>query len=219
MASIFVPFQIMPFNHPLSKPIAIYLIALIACMIVAQLMPQLDFIAAWQEPENKTTVVIFQFISDSISYFSFGIPLTITIVREFQKESNKKQSRLSLLYVVLSIAIGGLISYVMKKTFSEPRPYEIDPRIIQLSVGGGYSLPSGHTTEAFASATALVLLFPRWAVTIPLFTWASLVALSRIYLGVHYPFDIFVGMFIGSSVAFLWYRFVFWKSISHSATR
>lgn len=203
----------MEFSHPLTKPVIFYLVALIICMVGAQLMPQLDFIAAWQEPENKITVIIFQFISDSISFVSFGIPVIVTIVRELQKESNKKQNRLSLLYVLLSIAIGGLISYVMKKTFSEPRPYEVDTRIVQLSVGGGYSLPSGHTTEAFASATALVFLFPRWIVAIPVFAWASLVAISRIYLGVHYPFDIFVGMFIGSSVAFLWYRLVFWKSV------
>lgn len=205
----------MQFNHPLSRPIGLFLVALIACMIAAQLAPQLDMIAAWQEPENKITVRLFQFISDSISFISFGIPVIVTIVREFRKEADKKQNRLSLLYVVLSIAIGGLISYLMKKTFTEPRPYEIDPRIIQLSVGGGYSLPSGHTTEAFASATALVILFPRWIVAIPVFAWASLVALSRIYLGVHYPFDIFVGMFIGSTVAFLWYRFVFWKLLNH----
>jgi membrane-associated phospholipid phosphatase len=196
-----------------TKLIVIYLITLLACMIAAQLLPQLDFIAGWQEPENKIIVTVFQFISDSISFISFGIPVVITIVREFDKESNKKQNRLSLLYVLLSIAIAGLISYLMKKTFTEPRPYEVDPRIIQLSVGGGYSLPSGHTTEAFASATALVLLFPRWTLALPVFTWASLVALSRIYLGVHYPFDIFVGMFIGSSVAFLWYRFLFQRYI------
>ena len=194
-----------------TKVILIYLITLLACMVAAQLLPQLDFIAGWQEPENKITVTIFQFISDSISFVSFGIPVIITIIREFKSEANKKQNRLSLLYVLLSIAVAGLISYLMKKTFTEPRPYEVDTRIVQLSVGGGYSLPSGHTTEAFASAMALVLLFPRWIVALPLFTWASLVALSRIYLGVHYPFDIFVGMFIGSSVAFLWYRFLFWK--------
>lgn len=205
------------FSHPLAKPIGLSLIVVAVGMVAAHLSPQLDVIAAWQMPENTATVKIFQFISDSISFISFGIPVIITIVRETQKDINKKQNRLSLLYVVLSIAIGGLISYIMKKTFTEPRPYEIDPRIIQLSVGGGYSLPSGHTTEAFASATALVLLFPRWIVAIPIFTWASLVALSRIYLGVHYPFDIFVGMFIGSSVAFLWYRFVFWKPLSRSA--
>ena len=200
-----------------TKIILIYLISLVACMVAAQLLPQLDFIAGWQEPENKITVTVFQFISDSISFVSFGIPVMITIIREFKSEASKKQNRLSLLYVLLSIAVAGLISYLMKKTFTEPRPYEVDTRIAQLSVGGGYSLPSGHTTEAFASATALVLLFPRWVVALPVFTWASLVALSRIYLGVHYPFDIFVGMFIGSSVAFVWYRFVFWKSVQSNS--
>src|SRR5260221_5177147 len=128
-----------------TKIILIYLISLVACMVAAQLLPQLDFIAGWQEPENKITVTVFQFISDSISFVSFGIPVMITIIREFKSEASKKQNRLSLLYVLLSIAVAGLISYLMKKTFTEPRPYEVDTRIVQLSVGGGYSLPSGHT--------------------------------------------------------------------------
>lgn len=218
MAIIFVAFEMNSTAAVQTKVILIYLITLVGCMVAAQLLPQLDFIAAWQEPEHKITVTVFQFISDSISFISFGIPVVITIVREFKSDTNKKQNRLSLLYVLLSIAIAGLVSYLMKKTFTEPRPYEVDTRIVQLSVGGGYSLPSGHTTEAFASAMALVLLFPRWFVALPVFAWASLVALSRIYLGVHYPFDIFVGMFIGSSVAFLFYQFLFVKYLQSHQT-
>src|SRR6185369_9676042 len=155
--------------------------------------------------------------SDSISYFSMGIPAVIAITSEFKKQSDKKRSRLSLLYVLLSIGVAGLISYIMKKSFSEPRPYEVDTRITQLSVGGGYSLPSGHTTEAFASAMALTLLFPRWYVFIPMFIWASVVGLSRVYLGVHYPFDILVGMLIGSTVSFSFYTFLFRKYLNHSS--
>jgi len=205
--------------HPV-KPfsIGIYLMLLLVGMVVVYNLPQLDFIAGWQNPESTLTVKFFQFISDSISYFSFGVPVLITIVKEFKKDSPKKKSRLSLLYVLLSISVAGLVSYLMKKSFSEPRPYEVDSRIAQLSVGGGYSLPSGHTTEAFASAMALTLLFPRWFVIIPMFSWASVVALSRIYLGVHYPFDIFVGMFIGSTASILFYFFVFDKHVNHSLT-
>lgn len=200
-------------------PIGIYLGLLLIAMAVVYNLPQLDFIANWQNPKSTYTISFFQFISDSISYVSLGIPILITLSKEFNKQSGKKQSRLSLLYILLSIAVAGLISYLMKKSFSEPRPYEVDSRIIQLSVGGGYSLPSGHTTEAFASAMALTILFPRWYVFIPMLAWASVVALSRIYLGVHYPFDIFVGMFIGSSSAFSFYFFVFRKHINHSSTK
>ena len=196
----------MPQRHPITpKIIAIYLIAILTATAIMPALPQLDFIAGWQDPENWTVVKIFQFFSDSVNFFSMGIPVLIAIVCEFKKESNKKRSRLSLLYVLLSIGVAGLISYLMKKTFLEPRPYEVDSRIVQLSVGGGYSLPSGHTTEAFSSAVALTLLFPRWYVMLPMFCWASLVALSRIYLGVHYPFDILVGMLIGSSVSLAGY--------------
>jgi len=201
-----------------NKIVFTYLCAIIICAVTVHFLPQLDFIAAWQEPENTITVKVFQFCSDSVSFFSFGIPLIITIVNEFKKEANKKRNRLSLLYIVLSIAIGGLISWVIKKSFAEPRPYEVDPRIIQLSVGGGYSLPSGHTTEAFASAIALAVLFTRWDLLIPIFAWALLVATSRIYLGVHYPFDIFVGMFIGSSSAILLYRFLFQRLLKAKAS-
>ncbi|HEV8512627.1 MAG TPA: phosphatase PAP2 family protein [Cyclobacteriaceae bacterium] len=197
---------------------AIYMVMLLLAIAITPNLAQLDFIANWQDLESKKTIKFFQFISDSISYFSFGVPTVITVISEFKKESNKKRSRLSLLYVLLSIGVAGLISYIVKKSFTEPRPYEVDARITQLSVGGGYSLPSGHTTEAFASAMALTLLFSRWYVFIPMFVWASVVGLSRVYLGVHYPLDIFVGMLIGSTVSFSFYTFLFGKYLNHSST-
>ncbi|HLZ17059.1 MAG TPA: phosphatase PAP2 family protein [Cyclobacteriaceae bacterium] len=207
-------------HHPVSPlVIGIYLLLLAAGMVVVSNLPQLDFIAAWQNPESIITVRVFQFISDSISYVSLGVPVIVAAAKEFKGQSDKKQSRLSLLYVLLSIGVAGLMSYIMKKTFSAPRPYEVDPRIVQLSAGGGYSLPSGHTTEAFASASALLLLFPRWTVFIPLFCWASLVGLSRIYLGVHYPFDIFAGMCIGSCSSLTLYFFLFQKYLNRSSTK
>ena len=176
------------------------LVLIAGLMTIVQFLPQLDFIAWLQSTGSTMEVKVLQFISDSITFFSLGVPLIIGIIGEFKGE--KKKSRLSFLYVGLSVGVAGLISYAIKNIGLVPRPYEVDSRIIQWSVGGGFSFPSGHTTEAFAAATALTFLFPRWRIAIIFFFWACLVAFSRIYLGVHYPFDVLGGIAIGTTSAY-----------------
>jgi membrane-associated phospholipid phosphatase len=178
----------------------ILLTSIAGLMVIARSLPQLDFIAWLQSTGSTTEVKFLQFISDSISFFSLGVPLTVAIWMGYK--GDKKIPRLSFLYVGLSIAVAGLISYIIKNIGLVPRPYEVDPRIVQWSVGGGFSFPSGHTTEAFAAATALTFLFPKWRIALPVFFWASLVAFSRIYLGVHYPFDVLGGIAIGTTSSY-----------------
>jgi membrane-associated phospholipid phosphatase len=177
------------------------LLALIAVsMATARSLPQLDFIAWLQSTGSTTEVKSLQYISDSITFFSLGVPFAVAIWMGFK--GDKKKSGLSFLYIGLSVAVAGLISYIIKNIGLVPRPYEIDSRIVQWSVGGGFSFPSGHTTEAFAAAAAITFLFPKWRVALPVFFWASLVAFSRIYLGVHYPFDVLGGMAIGTTTSY-----------------
>ncbi len=182
------------------KVFALLILTLILGMIWVKLLPQLDFIAWLQTTGSSNEVTILQFISDSITFISLGVPLVIALILEL-KDKNKKGRQL-FLFAGLSVGIGGLASYIIKKSMLVPRPYEIDARIAQLSVGGGFSFPSGHTTEAFAAAMSLLLLFPTWKVAWPAFTWAAMVAFSRIYLGVHYPFDIIGGIIIGTTAAY-----------------
>ncbi len=64
-----------------------------------------------------------------------------------------------------------------------------------------YSMPSGHTTAAFAIATALTLCYPKPYVYIPAYAWAAFVGYGRMYLGLHYPSDVLAGAILGSASA------------------
>ena len=62
-----------------------------------------------------------------------------------------------------------------------------------------FSFPSGHTSAAFMMATLFSYYFPP--LTIYLYCWATLIGISRVVLGVHFPTDILVGVLLGISAA------------------
>lgn len=64
-----------------------------------------------------------------------------------------------------------------------------------LSIPKSYSFPSGHTSSSFAVATILFIMLPHLKF-IPLIM-AAIIGFSRVYLYVHYPTDVFVGMLVG----------------------
>lgn len=97
-----------------------------------------------------------------------------------------------------------------KRAVGRSRPYvdhPLQPRSDRhkkpLPSDAHLSFPSGHASVSAAIATSWSLSYPRWYVIAPGALWASGVAMSRVYLGVHYPSDIFVGTVLGTGVALL----------------
>lgn len=108
-----------------------------------------------------------------------------------------KLGKLAVLGIVILITVTDQTGYKLLKDFFErARPCNaLSDVLTPLGCTGSYSFPSNHAINNFAAAAFFSKLFPRYKVV--LFVTASLVAISRVYLGLHYPSDIIAGAGIG----------------------
>ncbi|WP_243385979.1 phosphatase PAP2 family protein [Bacillus kexueae] len=93
---------------------------------------------------------------------------------------------------------------IMKKIYPRKRPYIAlnEAKVLENPLKD-HSFPSGHTTAIFSVLVPYILFIPELSIFI--LPVAFSVALSRIYLGLHYPSDVLVGMFLGSVSGILCY--------------
>jgi undecaprenyl-diphosphatase len=115
--------------------------------------------------------------------------------------------RPSLAAKLWQLALAVLVCYllvddVIKPAVARARPFHA---IAHVRVVGyepvTYSFPSGHAASAFAGAFMLAGMLPRarrW-----LWALAVLIAISRVYIGVHYPLDVAAGALVGIGVGVL----------------
>ena len=153
---------------------------------------------------NDKHTIIFDFIMYWASNKLIWIPLYILFIYLLFKYYSK-QAFWIILGALLVVGLSDLISvHLFKNMVMRLRPCH-DPSIAQVvhlvrnHCGGEYGFYSSHASNHFALAIWMgfflkgKIKFIRWY----LYLWASIIAYSRIYLGVHFPLDVLVGTIMG----------------------
>lgn len=154
---------------------------------------------------NDFLDTILPFWRNKVNWIPLYLFMIILIIRKMKVKS---------LYLLLGLGlmIGAsdtISSQVIKKSVKRERPcraaqLEPDVRLL-VHCGGGYSFTSSHATNHFAIAVFLVLtaagVFGYWRYLLLL--WAFFVAYAQVYVGVHYPVDVFFGALLGSFIAWV----------------
>jgi membrane-associated phospholipid phosphatase len=160
-----------------------------------------------QDKRTDSKTSFNKFLSGTATPVSLGTPLTLWVVGMID---NNKTIKKQALFTLESFAVSQALTFATKSIVNKPRPHEYDPTLIALRNAKNGSFPSGHTAEAFATATSLTLMSHKWYVAVPAYTWATLVGQSRLYLGVHYPADVIGGAITGAGSAWLSYKLNKW---------
>ena len=113
------------------------------------------------------------------------------------------RGKIAVIGIILLIVVSDQTGYrILKELFARARPCNaLTDVLTPLGCTGSFSFPSNHALNNFAAAMFFYKLFPKlkWV----LFITASLIAISRVYLGLHYPSDIIGGAFIGLAFGYL----------------
>jgi membrane-associated phospholipid phosphatase len=140
------------------------------------------------------------FLSNSLGYVAYSVPVALMVGGIVRHDSEMRQNAL---YVGSSAAVTLGATLLIKTIFKRRRPFVQNLKIVSVYNAGSTSFPSGHSSTSFAVATALSRAYPKWYVIVPSYIWAGSVGYSRMYLGVHYPSDVFGGALLGTTTSWL----------------
>ncbi|MCS7017763.1 MAG: phosphatase PAP2 family protein [Cytophagales bacterium] len=137
------------------------------------------------------------------------IPLYVLLGGIMIASYQGKAWRYLLLVGLIILCSDQFASGLVKPLIARPRPChnpELQTRVFApIGCGGLYGFISSHAANTFALATYVWLISAGWysrrVLRMSMFIWAAVVSYSRIYLGVHYPADVFLGALSGVSIA------------------
>jgi PAP2 superfamily. len=184
---------------------------------------------------NSIDITVFRFLNSSLSnpVLDFIMPFItdlnkqrivlvfVAVILLWMLIRGRRHVRIAALLLIITIVVSDqLNSSVIKYWLERPRPCHALQNVhLLVSCGSGFSFPSSHAVNNFAAALILAFFFPRakwW-----FFGIASLVAFSRVYVGVHYPSDVIggaiIGLFCAGSVLLVFIALEkLWYSVRHN---
>ncbi|MCK9212130.1 MAG: phosphatase PAP2 family protein [Ignavibacteriaceae bacterium] len=163
---------------------------------------------------KQLDLIIFYFFNHALSsgildlFFSFitnvrhWFPVYIIALLYLVFKGGRKGRIAAVLVLLLVATTDQLGARVIKEIFQRLRPCNaLSDVLTPLGCTGTFSFPSNHALNNFGVAIFFSILYPKakWY----LITAASLIAISRVYLGLHYPSDIFGGAILGIGFGYL----------------
>lgn len=168
---------------------------------------------------------VMYYVSETWVWAPVALWLIFMIYRKFDARGLvvKERIRKTLMLILLAGASAGLANTItsefLKPTVQRYRPCREESRltstvhIVHGHCGGKYGFASSHTANFFAVATFLAFVLRKRAIILFCFGAAALTAYSRVYLGVHYPGDVFTGAIIGIACSLLIYKLLQLKNL------
>ncbi|MFQ5482288.1 MAG: phosphatase PAP2 family protein, partial [Nitrospinaceae bacterium] len=119
---------------------------------------------------------------------------------------DKKRGLWFLGAALLAVSLSDLLCHqVLKPWFARPRPcQELDLVRFAQICAASFSFPSNHAANSFTLATLFALAYRNSILLV--YTLATLVAASRVYLEVHYPTDVLAGAVCGILIGYLGFK-------------
>jgi undecaprenyl-diphosphatase len=115
----------------------------------------------------------------------------------------QEESKIASAEAFITLITSQSIVQIFKNKIYRKRPYMVINGVNTFwnKLLKDYSFPSGHTTAGFSLAVIFSIHFPAYSLII--YPLATMVGVSRIYTGMHYPSDVLSGAFLGSIFAFV----------------